>query len=146
MAMLLEDEYPELDMLKLLKICIIHDLGEVINGDIPAIEQSADHNKNEQERRDLDELTSVLPVRMKTKIMAMWDDYDQGGSKEAQLAKALDKLETMLQHLEGKNSKDFDYRFNLTYGKKQTNFDETTREFRRLIDEDTKQVINRNGT
>ncbi|WP_421784047.1 HD domain-containing protein [Kiloniella litopenaei] len=141
MAMLLEDEYPELDILKLIKICIVHDLGEAINGDIPAVEQTAEHDKNEQERRDLDELTSVLPEGSKNKIMALWDDYEQGGSAEAQLAKALDKLETMLQHLQGKNAHDFDYAFNLTYGRKQTDFDHITRAFRDLIDADTKQAL-----
>ncbi|KLN61614.1 phosphohydrolase [Kiloniella spongiae] len=144
MALLLEDEYPELDMLKLLKICIVHDLGEVINGDIPAIDQSVDHNKNVQERNDLDEVTSVLPTGLKTKIMGLWDDYDLGRSEEAQLAKALDKLETVLQHTQGQNPEDFDYRFNLTYGKKQTDFDKNTRTIRRLIDQDTEQLSRRN--
>jgi len=144
MALLLEDEYPELDMLKLLKICIVHDLGEVINGDILAIDQSVDHNKNVQERNDLDEVTSVLPASLKAKIMGLWDDYDQGNSKEAQLAKALDKLETVLQHTQGQNPKDFDYTFNLTYGTEQTDFDENTRTIRKLIDLDTEQLSHRN--
>ncbi|WP_085899629.1 HD domain-containing protein [Kiloniella majae] len=144
MALLLEDGYPELDMLKLLKICIVHDLGEVINGDIPAINQSGDLDKNLQERQDLDELTSVLPAYLKTKIMSLWDDYDQGSSKESQLAKALDKLETVLQHTQGKNPDDFDYGFNLSYGKKQTDFDDNTRAIRNLIDRDTALLSGRN--
>ncbi|WP_120497251.1 HD domain-containing protein [Kiloniella sp. EL199] len=141
MALLLEDEYPEMDLLKLLKICIVHDLGEVINGDIPAINQSESHDKNFQERYDLDGLTSVLPDGLKTKIMSLWDEYDQGSSKEAQLAKALDKLETILQHTQGKNPKNFDYEFNLTYGKKQTDFDGNTRAIRNLIDQDTELLL-----
>ena len=39
---------------------------------------------------------------------------------EAQLAKGLDKLETILQHTQGLNPTDFDYRFNLTYGQAYT--------------------------
>ena len=39
---------------------------------------------------------------------------------EAQLAKGLDKLETILQHTQGLNPADFDYRFNLTYGQAYT--------------------------
>ncbi|MEH6631768.1 MAG: HD domain-containing protein [Halopseudomonas aestusnigri] len=137
MALLLEDEYPDLDILKLMKILIIHDLGEAINGDIPAIDQSSGNNKNVEERKDLEQLSSVLPSALKDKVMDLWDDYDQGKSEEARLAKALDKLETLLQHTQGDNPDHFDYEFNLSYGKKQTDFDELTRGIRTLIDRDT---------
>jgi len=140
LALLLEDEYPDLDILKLMKICIIHDLGEAINGDIPAVDQSQGSDKNVEERRDLEQLSAVLPVSLKNKIMDLWDDYDQGRSEEARLAKALDKLETILQHTQGKSPDDFDYSFNLNYGKKQTDYDELTRGIRSVIDLDTARL------
>ncbi len=140
LALLLEDEYPDLDILKLMKICIIHDLGEAINGDIPAVDQSQGSDKNVEERRDLEQLSAVLPVSLKNKIMDLWDDYDQGRSEEARLAKALDKLETILQHTQGKNPDDFDYNFNLSYGKKQTDYDDLTRGIRSAIDLDTARL------
>ncbi|WP_419905209.1 HD domain-containing protein [Kiloniella sp.] len=140
MALLLEDEYPDLDILKLMKICIVHDLGEAINGDIPAVDQAADANKNIEERRDLERLSSTLPSTLKDKVMNLWDDYDQGKSEEARLAKALDKLETLLQHTQGKNPDNFDYGFNLSYGKKQTDYDDLTSKVRSLIDRDTAKL------
>lgn len=54
------EQYPHLDSLKLIKMCIIHDLGEAIGGDIAAIEQVEGSNKGEQERLDL--ITLIAPL------------------------------------------------------------------------------------
>lgn len=140
MALLFEDQYPDLDILKLIKICIIHDLGEVIGGDIAAVDQISGIKKSFQERRDLEKLVSPLPRALKDNILNLWDEYDDADSDEAQLAKAFDKLETILQHTQGKNPPDFDYFFNLSYGKQYTNFDELTRKLRFFIDQDTERL------
>ena len=58
-------------------------------------------------------------------------------SNEAQAAKALDKIETLIQHNQGRNPKDFDYRFNLDYGKKYTDALPLTALIRALLDADT---------
>ncbi|MBL4802597.1 MAG: HD domain-containing protein [Emcibacter sp.] len=140
MALLFEDQYPELDILKLIKICIIHDLGETIGGDIPAVDQIPGTDKNQLERQDLTELLTPLPENLSSKILSLWDDYDQAKSPEARLAKALDKLETLLQHTQGQNPPDFDYTFNLHYGKKYTDYDEVTQKLRATIDLDTTRL------
>ena len=140
MVLLFEDYYPELDILKLLKICIVHDLGETINGDIAAVDQQQGGDKNLEERKDLKELTSLLPTALEKKIIELWDDYDQVNSPEAKVAKAFDKLETMLQHTQGKNPPDFDYGFNLDYGAQYTGHDAITRKLRAIIDEDTRKL------
>ena len=144
MALLFEDHYPELDILKLIKICIIHDLGETIGGDIAAVDQVPGENKNEEERKDLEKLTSSLPDNIKDKILTLWDDYDKVSSPEAQLAKAFDKLETILQHTQGKNPPDFDYDFNLSYGKQYTDFDDLTKRIRFFIDQHTDILAQKN--
>ncbi|MFR6330219.1 MAG: hypothetical protein ACLUOI_16205 [Eisenbergiella sp.] len=53
------------------------------------------------------------------------------------LIKALDKAETIIQHNQGKNPPDFDYEFNLEYGKKYFQEDEKLLRLREKIDEDT---------
>ncbi|KAB0285244.1 HD domain-containing protein [Vibrio fortis] len=141
LAMLLADEYPELDSLKILKLCIIHDLAEAVNGDIPAPLQHQTPNKSEQEKFDLLALTSPLEDSQRNEIIALWEEYEHAGSEEAKLVKALDKIETMLQHNQGLNPSDFDYAFNLTYGKKHTEYDDLTRQFRSLIDQRTSQNL-----
>jgi putative hydrolases of HD superfamily len=95
MAVVLEPYLPPLDFGKLLKICIIHDLGEAISGDIPAIHQQPDAPKANQERQDLLTLLAPLPEPIRQEIVSLWDEYEAAASPEAAVAKALDKLETL---------------------------------------------------
>lgn len=137
MVMLFEAEYPDLDFLKLIKICIVHDLGETLNGDIPAVDQRDDIDKSAQERADIELLVEPLPDRLQKEILELWEEYESAATPEARLAKAFDKMETVLQHTQGKNPPDFDYVFNLSYGKYLANFDPLTSTLRTLIDRDT---------
>lgn len=145
-VLLLEKEYPDIDILKLIKICIIHDLGEAINGDIAAVDQVKGMDKGVDERKDLELLTRPLPQNLQEEILVLWDEYENASSKEALLAKAFDKIETVLQHTQGKNPPDFNYGFNLSYGKKYTDYDELTSKLRALIDKDTSTLAKGNHT
>lgn len=145
-VLLFEKQYPELNILKLLKICVIHDLGEAISGDIAAVDQVEGVDKGANERRDLQVLIQPLPERLRVEILELWDDYENVSSEEAKLAKAFDKIETILQHTQGKNPEDFNYKFNLTYGKKYTDYDALTSAIRALIDKDTKALADDNIT
>lgn len=136
MSLVFEEHFPEVDYARLVKMCIIHDLGEAIGGDIPAIEQPAD-GKAEQERRDLLQLLRPLPQRLQDEITELWDEYEAARSPEARLAKALDKLETILQHNQGANPDDFDYHFNLEYGKEYTTGDPLIASIRHILDRET---------
>jgi putative hydrolases of HD superfamily len=120
MAAVLADRFPGIDLARLLKICLIHDLGEALHGDVPAPEQSPETGKAAREREDLQSVLAPLPGRLREELIALWDEYEAARTPEAQLAKGLDKLETILQHTQGLNPADFDYRFNLTYGQAYT--------------------------
>ena len=126
MALLVAPEFPGVDFARLVKICLVHDLGEAIGGDIPAPEQArraaagAVAGKAAEERRDLVTLLAPLPGPLRAEVTALWDEYEAAASPEAKLAKALDKLETILQHTQGRNPPGFDYRFNLGYGREHT--------------------------
>jgi putative hydrolase of HD superfamily len=144
MALLLAPEYPRVDFARLVKICLVHDLGEAIGGDVPAPEQArrtaaGEAGKADAERRDLLQLVAPLPDARRAEIVALWDEYEAGGSAEARLAKALDKLETILQHVQGQNPPGFDYRFNLGYGRRWTGDDALVRRIRELLDAETER-------
>ena len=64
--------------------------------------------------------------------------YERGESHEARIAKALDKLETILRHNQGSNPDDFDYAFNIDYGKAHTNKVPIAAQIRQLLDTETK--------
>ncbi len=120
MVLVFAQDLPELDLLRLLKLCLVHDLGEAISGDVPATQQHADPDRALRERADLLTLCAPLPVDLRGELLGLWDEYAAGLTIEAEVAKGFDKLETMLQHLIGRNSPDFDYAFNLSYGRRYT--------------------------
>lgn len=135
MALVLYGRDATVDLGRLLRICLVHDLGEAIGGDIPAPAQRG--SKSAEERGDLLALLAPLPPSVREDIVALWDDYESGGTREARLAKGLDKLETILQHTQGRNPADFDYRFNLAYGRGHTVNDPLLAEIRERLDADT---------
>ena len=114
--------------------------GEAIGGDVPAPEQARRAaGKAADERRDLLQLLAPLPASVRDEITTLWDEYETALSAEARLAKALDKLETILQHTQGNNPADFDYRFNLTYGRQYTGDHPLLAAVRVLLDEETER-------
>ncbi|MEQ1514911.1 MAG: HD domain-containing protein [Usitatibacteraceae bacterium] len=141
LVMMFNKELEGADQLRLLKLCIVHDLGEAISGDVPATRQNPNDNKAERERCDLKTLCRDLPDDLQAEIMGLWDEYDAAATNEATLVKGFDKIETMLQHLIGKNAPDFDFEFNLTYGLETTNRVPLLRQIRTLVDDATKMQI-----
>ena len=110
MALALRNQFPEVDFSRLIRICIVHDLGEAITGDVPAIDQDVATPKTAKERLGLLHILEPLPDTLQAELVALWDEYESAASPEARLAKALDKLETIMQHNQGLNPEEFDYR------------------------------------
>jgi len=143
LAMTFSDQLPDVDLLRLLKICLLHDLGEAINGDIPAPEQDSGTPKSGQERDDFKSLIAPLPAAVRSEFLALWDEYENGTTREAKVAKALDKVETILQHNQGSNPEEFDYAFNLSYGKAHTDSVPLAATLRALLDVETEAKAGR---
>jgi molybdopterin-biosynthesis enzyme MoeA-like protein/5'-deoxynucleotidase YfbR-like HD superfamily hydrolase len=142
MALLLGDALGPLDLGRLLRICVVHDLGEALHGDIPAPEQSTGLGKAVAERADLAQLLAPLPAAARDDILALWDEYEAAATPEAIAAKGLDKLETLLQHSQGANPPGFDYAFNLAYGRGHTDAHPLLACFRAVLDEATRARMN----
>ena len=151
MALVLSPEFPDVDFARLVKICLVHDLGEAVGGDVPAPEQARRQlagmatGKGDDERRDLMTLLEPLPAALLTEIAALWDEYEAARSPEAKLAKALDKLETIMQHNQGKNPPAFDYRFNLAYGRDHTTDQPLIAAVRAVLDAETERRAREDG-
>ena len=139
LAMTFADQLGPIDIARVLKLCVIHDLGEAIAGDVPAVAQHLDPGKSERERRDLQTLTQSLPAALQEELLALWEEYEAAQSVEAQVVKGLDKLETIIQHNQGANPPDFDYAFNLAYGQKHTAAHPVLAQIRALVDQDTRR-------
>ncbi len=143
LAMVLEDRLAGLDFAKVLKMCVLHDLGEALHGDVPAVAQDQAPGKSARERDDLLTLMEPLSTDLRDAFVALWDDYEQAASPEALAVKALDKIETLIQHNQGANPADFDYEFNLSYGRKYTDLAPLFAEIREIVDADTQRSLSR---
>jgi len=137
-AVTLADELPEIDTGRLLAMLVMHDLAEAVGGDIPAPAQAGD--KSEAERADLRGLLRVLPPSAAARLAALWEEYAAAETPEARLAKGLDRLETVLQHTQGANPADFDYAFNLGYGREHTDRHPLVAALRAAVDEETARL------
>ncbi len=135
-AVALEDQLPGIDHHRLLQLLILHDLGEAIGGDVPAPMQGG-ADKTARERADLAQLLAPLPADAAARLTALWEEAAAAATPEARLAKGLDRLETVLQHVEGANPPDFDYAFNLGYGRDQTDAHPLVARLRDPVDAET---------
>lgn len=137
MALVLGRHFPGVDLGRVLQILLVHDLGEAIHGDVPAPAQADMPHKAEQERADLLTLLAPLPAADRAHLHALWEEYEAAATPEAKMAKALDKLETILQHNQGANPPDFDYAFNLGYGRRYTEGHPVIIALRAMLDAET---------
>lgn len=99
LAMLLSDELPGVDMQKVVCMCLIHDLGEAITGDIPAFEKTPCDEQAEADA--LARLAASAPEGMAAQMRALFCEMDAMATPEARVYKALDRMEAVIQHNEG---------------------------------------------
>ncbi len=141
LAMVFLNEYPELDPIKVFKMALIHDIGELYDGDTPAIEMPDEDEKYERESSASKKVYSLLPINQAKEYLSIFEEYNAAKTPEAKFVKALDKAETILQHNQGLNPLDFDYDFNLDYGKQYFTYDPLMRELREILDQKTRKRV-----
>ncbi len=137
MAMLLADEYPELDINKVIKMCLIHDWGEAVTGDIPAFNKTDADEATEDEA--IQYLLSLLPDNTRDELSALFSEMAALESGEAKLYKSLDNLEAVISHNEAPISTwtELEYELNLTYGEKNCEWSCWTKDLREEVKRDT---------
>lgn len=140
-AYIMYERYPELDLAKLLMMSLLHDIGEIYDGDVSAVLSPDKEDKYRMERKAAQKVFARLPEPLSSTMMALWTEYNENETEEARLIKALDKAETIIQHNQGENPADFNYQFSLGYGKEYFEQDETLRLLRGKIDDETRQKI-----
>lgn len=137
-ALLLGDALPGVDAARLMRICLVHDLAEALTGDIPAPAKDSAPDKSAAERAAMQALTAPLPAPARAEILGLWEEYEAATTREARLAKGLDKLETILQHSQGRNPPGFDLAYNLGYGRAETAVEPLLAQLRESLDAATR--------
>ncbi|BAY80805.1 metal dependent phosphohydrolase, HD region [Calothrix parasitica NIES-267] len=96
LALLFADEYStELDTAQVVRMALIHDLGEIYAGDFTPTDNIDKKDKYNLEKQSVTKVLEKLPNGFKW--IALWEEYEIGESAESQFVKQLDKLEMVLQ-------------------------------------------------
>lgn len=141
MAYWVSDEFPEANIEKLLKMCLIHDLGEAFTGDIPSFEKTQENE--EREAALLLEWTRSLPEPFASEMEALYAEMEERETLEARIYKALDNLEALISHNESDISTwlPLEYDLQMTYGNDKVEFSEYLTRLRDQVREDSKEKI-----
>lgn len=141
MAMLLTAEFPELDLNRVIRMCLIHDLGEAFTGDIPTFVKTDADSRREDDL--FGRWIQTLPADVRGEWESLLEEMNAQKTGEAKLYKALDRLEAVIQH----NESDIDswlpleYSLQLTYGAENVRFSPYLRELKQEIDQWTREKI-----
>ena len=141
MAYWVSDEFPEADLLKILKMCLIHDLGEIFTGDIPVSRKTAADEAREEAL--LMDWVDSLPSPFREEMRALYEEMIVRETLEARIYKAMDSLEAVIQHNESDLStwEPHEYELNRHYAEDRVAFSPYLTELRRLIREETEERI-----
>ena len=141
MAMLIGPEFPDADMDKVIRMCLIHDLGEAFTGDIPTFWKT--DTDTETEDALFAQWVQTLPEAAKQEFSALLAEMNALETLEARIYKALDKMEAVIQHNESDISTwlPLEYDLQLRYGEENVKFSPWFRELKAEIDAWTRQKI-----
>ena len=141
MAFLLRHEFKDLDINKVVDMCLIHDLGECFTGDIPTFIKT--DSDREVEDSLLNQWVKSLPTELSEDIAELYKEMDAQETKEAKLYKSLDKLEALIQHNESPIDtwSENEFELNKTYAFDTVAFSSWLTELREAILEDTIKKI-----
>ena len=141
MAYFIKDEFPEADIDKVIKMCLFHDIGEAFTGDIPAFVKTSEDEITEENA--VDKFILTLPEEYRNELTSLFDEMNKLESLEARIYKALDKMETLIQHNEADISTwlPLEYEMNLVYGEKEVQFSEYMKELKKAVNEETVRKI-----
>ena len=145
MAMLVADAFPDDDMDKVIRMCLIHDLGESFTGDIPAFEKVPGHREKEQAQ--LNAWVDAFPEPARGAFHGLLAEMNALETREARIYKALDNLEAVTQHDESDISTwlPLEYDLQLAYGADKVAFSPYLRALKAEIDDMTRRKIAEEG-
>lgn len=98
MAMVLQEYSPkkDLDITKVLKMLLIHDLVEIYAGDTFCYDEKANLNKNQRELEAAERLFNILPPDQSQEFRDLWDEFEKRETHEALFAASLDRIQPLI--------------------------------------------------
>ena len=141
MTYFLRDEFPTVDLTRVLLMALLHDMGEVFTGDIPTFEKTDADRAREHELRD--KWIDALPAPYAAEVRSLFTEMDAMETEEAKIVKALDRMEAVITHNEGDPHTwlPLEYDLQRTYGVKEAAFTPVLKELRAEVNLEVDEVI-----
>jgi putative hydrolases of HD superfamily len=90
--------FPQLDVLRVLKMLLIHDIVEIDAGDTFAYDTARMADQHAREAVAADRLFGLLPADQASEFRALWDEFEARETPESKFAAAIDRFQPMLQN------------------------------------------------
>lgn len=87
-----------IDLLKVIKMVLIHDIVEIDAGDTFIYDTQKNHTNTDEERLAANRIFGILPKEQAEELIAIWEEFELGETAEAKFAKSMDRLEPLLQN------------------------------------------------
>jgi putative hydrolase of HD superfamily len=109
------------DILKVLKMVLIHDIVEIDAGDTFLYDTQKSHINTDDERLAAQRIFGILPATQAQELISIWEEFEAGETNEAKFAKSMDRLEPLLQNAtnNGGTWKEFNVDYHKVYEKKK---------------------------
>ena len=109
------------DVLKVLKMVLIHDIVEIDAGDTFIYDTQKNHSNTENELIAAKRIFGLLPDEQANELIAIWQEFEAGETPEARFAKAMDRIEPLLQNTSnnGGTWREFDVDYSKVFEKKK---------------------------
>lgn len=110
-----------IDVLKVLKMVLIHDIVEIDAGDTFIYDTQKNHTNTGEELVAAKRIFGLLPQKQADEFIAIWEEFEEGLTNEAKFARAMDRFEPLLQNTsnEGGTWVEFDVSYQKVYDKKK---------------------------
>lgn len=108
-----------IDVLKVLKMVLLHDIVEIDAGDTFLYDTTKNHCNTDEELIAAHRIFGLLPADMTKDFIEIWTEFENGETSEAKFAKAMDRLEPVLQNIsnQGGTWTEFSVSFDTVYQK-----------------------------
>ncbi len=109
------------DLMKVIKMVLIHDIVEIDAGDTFIYDTQKNHCNTDEERLAANRIFGLLPQNQAEELISIWEEFEAGETEEAKFARSMDRLEPLLQNVSnnGGTWSEFNVKYHSVYKKKK---------------------------